>query len=341
MSATSRTVTVTGQQLASDYDIVLAHEHLFVDLSSWLDTADPAYETLRDQPVSVETIEMVRGNPFACPDNVILDDDEDIRRELEPLRRHDALIIDVTPDFIGRDPSRLARMSAVTGIDIVTGCGPYIQAAWPDELNSWGVEDFADHILGRFEETVPPAVIGEIGTSAEISKDEKRSLTGAARAQRQLGGVPLYVHLDPWSPQAHEALNIIEATGGDVTRTVLCHLDVSASADITLARSLLHRGCYVAFDIWGDEDQYGRNAMPTDRARASATAELVESGFGDRLVHSQDVCTKSQLTKFGGPGYGHLAENLPHLLGEAGLSPADITRQMAGNAMALLTAGPN
>ncbi len=340
MSASSHPVTVTGRLVASDYDIVLAHEHLFIDLSSWLDTADPAYETLRDQPVSAETIEMIRGNPFACPDNVKLDDDEDIRCELEPLRRHHALVIDVTPDFVGRDPSRLARMSAMTGIDIVTGCGPYIQAAWPDELHGWGVEDFTDHILGRFEKARPPGVIGEIGTSAEITGDEKRSLTGAASAQRQLSGVPLYVHLDPWSPQAHEALDIIEAAGGDVSRTVLCHLDVSASADITFARSLLHRGCYVAFDIWGDEDQYGRNAMPTDRARASATAALVESGYGDRLVHSQDVCTKSQLTKFGGPGYGHLVANLPRLLGEAGLSPADITRQMTGNAMSLLTVGP-
>ncbi len=328
--------TVDGRELAPDYDVVLAHEHLFIDLTCWLDTSDASHETLRDAQVGPETISSIRKNPFACRDNLLLDDETQILAELERLGGHRALIVDVTPDFIGRRPARLARVSRAAGVDIVTGCGSYIEAAWPAELHGWTIDDFAGHILRRFCDPRPAAVIGEIGTSAPITPAERRSLTGAARAQRRLGGVPMYVHLDPWRPQGHAALDIVEAAGGDLSTTVLCHLDVSVSSGLDLVRSVLARGCVIAFDVWGDEDEYGGAGMPTDLERATATAALIADGYGNRLVHSQDICTKSQLAAFGGPGFAHIPDHLPGLLSAAGVPPDDVRAQLAGNALALL-----
>jgi phosphotriesterase-related protein len=246
-------------------------------------------------------------------------------------------VIDVTPDGIGRDPARLAEISRATGVDIVTGCGPYIEAAWGPEIKELSENEFADRIIALFSSDVPPAVIGEIGTSSPITQRERRSLRGAAIAQSVLDA-PLYVHLDPWSPQGHEALDIIETSGGNLGRVVLCHLDVTATKDIDVAVSLLDRGCYIAFDIWGDEDIYGDNAMPTDASRAAATLELVKRGFGQQILHSQDVCTKSQLASFGGAGFAHMHTVARDLLTSVGLDAGQVQDQLSRNAIRMLRA---
>ena len=117
---------------------------------------------------------------------------------------------------------------------------------------------------------------------------------------------------------------------------MLCHLDPQIPAGLDYHRSLLARGCTIAFDLWGDEDQYGADRMPTDDERIAALLELIGAGFGGQLVHSHDVCLKSQLTRFGGPGYAHIPRVVRSRLLAAGLSEAEVARQLSGNARALL-----
>jgi phosphotriesterase-related protein len=76
--------------------------------------------------------------------------------------------------------------------------------------------------------------------------------------------------------------------------------------------------------------------MPTDVQRARATATLVAEGHGARLVHSQDVCTKTQLRRFGGAGYDHMLRRAGPLMRAEGMDPAEVRRQLAGNALALV-----
>jgi phosphotriesterase-related protein len=244
----------------------------------------------------------------------------------------------VTPDHLGGDVDQLARLSRMSGVDVIRGCGAYIERSWPEAFHSFDEQQFAEHILNQFETARPPAVIGEIGTSAPMTAAERRSLAGAALAQAELD-VPLYVHLHPWEPDAHAAIDLVEAHGGDLARTVLCHMDVTAPSAIDMIEDLLRRGCFVAFDIWGDEDIYGDVEMPADVDRARATADLVSRGWSARLLHSHDICTKSQLRKFGGPGFAHLPAKVPSLFRQAGLTDDDIERQLATNALSLLGLG--
>ena len=55
-------------------------------------------------------------------------------------------------------------------------------------------------------------------------------------------------------------------------------------------------------------------------------------------MHSHDVCLKSQLARFGGPGYAHIPRVVRPALRAAGLSEAEVARQLSGNARALLGA---
>jgi len=345
-----RTRTVLGEPLADGYDLVLAHEHLLIDIRCWLDEdareRDPA---LVDAAVGPDTLAAVRRNPFACLDNLVLDDEELLLGELAALRAvaGRALVVDVTPETVGRDVGGLAQLSRRSGVDVVYGCGPYIDASWPAGLRGRDSERHAEAIAAQFRALGPgvpvPAVIGEIGTSAPVTPDERAALRGAGMAQALLG-VPLYVHVDPWAPQAHEALDLLEAAGADLARVVVCHLDVSVRGSgnggdgggLALHQSLLRRGCLVAFDIWGDEYAYGDRGMPTDEQRLAATLELIAAGHGDRLLHAHDVCTKTQLRRFGGRGFTRLSEWLRPRLEQAGLSAAEIHGQLAGNARRLL-----
>jgi phosphotriesterase-related protein len=76
--------------------------------------------------------------------------------------------------------------------------------------------------------------------------------------------------------------------------------------------------------------------MPTDDERIAALLELIAAGYGGQLVHSHDVCLKSQLTRLGGPGYAHIPRVVRARLLAAGLSDAELARQLSGNARALL-----
>jgi phosphotriesterase-related protein len=329
--------TVTGEPLADRYDVVLAHEHLAIDIRCWLDETHEPSRHLRDQAVNERTVGAVRMNPFACLDNLVLDDRELIADELAPLRKAGrVLVVDVTPANVGRDVEALQRMSRAAGVDVVHGCGRYIAESRPGDDPSLPAEAYRDELLAEFRGSGPrPAVIGEIGTGDPIHPVEAASLRGAAMAQAELG-VPLYVHLHPWARHGHAALDLVEQAGGDVSQVVLCHLDPQIAGGLGYHRELIDRGATIAFDIWGDEDQYGHVAMPSDAERVAATVELVASGGGGQLVHSQDVCTKTQLRSFGGAGYDHLPRVVAAQLAAAGLDEPEVHRQLAGNALALL-----
>lgn len=318
---------------------MLAHEHLLIDIRCWLDEGHAPSRHLRDRSVDPAAPGPVRRNPFACLDNLVLDDPDLMARELahlEDLGR--TLVIDVTPQNVGRDLSAIARIAQAAAVDVVVGCGRYVAESRPGD-DALTVEDYRDEILAEFARRPRPAVIGEIGTGDPIAEVERRSLAGAVRAQERLG-VALYVHLHPWARRGHEALDVVVDAGGAPDRVVLCHLDPQIPAGLDYHRELMDRGATIAFDIWGDEDAYGHVRMPTDDERLTAVVALVADGYGDRLVHSQDVCTKTQLRAFGGAGFDHVPRVVGPRMAAAGLSPAEVHRQLAGNALALLSRPP-
>ena len=73
---------VDGRPLADDYEVVLAHEHLLIDIRCWHDATHAPTRHLADQPVSAANLEEVRTNPFSCRDNLVLDDRERIAHDL-------------------------------------------------------------------------------------------------------------------------------------------------------------------------------------------------------------------------------------------------------------------
>ena len=364
--------TVLGPVAADDLGPTLVHEHLFIDLWPWFDApeddATPAERAIAALTVVDDPLvkEIVRANPFAVRDNLVLDD---VALAVAELGRFAAAggrtVVDLTLDEIGRDPGMLRDIARRTGLNVVMGCGRYVARAHPMGLADLPEEAIRDEIirdltegvavrdtedvavLGRgpgdespsggpgSTERVRAGVIGEIGTSDPIDPREARVLRAAFAAQRETG-TTLYVHLDPWGRAGHAVLDACEAAGVDLDRVVLAHLDASLP-DHAYHRSLAARGAWIGYDIWGDEDAYGGRGMPTDDLRIAGVLVAHLDGWEDRLLVSQDVCLKSQLRAFGGPGYDHLLVDVRPRLEAAGLDPLEVDALLVDNPRRALT----
>lgn len=64
--------------------------------------------------------------------------------------------------------------------------------------------------------------------------------------------------------------------------------------------------------------------------------QLVERGHASRVLVAQDVCTKTQTTRYGGWGYSHISHHVEPRLLAAGLAPADLCTIRVENPARLL-----
>jgi phosphotriesterase-related protein len=317
-----RPVDVLGQPVDPDITLLLHHEHLCCDATCW---HQPSDDPQTQRAVADADLEDVRRRPWSYEDNLRLGD-ELVAEELGLIPSRRPAIIDVTPVDIGRSPEGLRALAVKTGVQVFMGCGRYVEGARAGETAK-DAAFYRDEILRDLEEGVDgvrAGVIGEVGVSNPITPLEEVSLRGAAQAQRE-SGAPLLVHIDGWDPNAHEALDIVESEGAELDSTLVCHLDWSvAMRSLDYQIGILERGVYIAFDTWGDELEYGGNQQPTDEQRIAALLELAERGHGERILHSNDISTKTQLSRYGGSGYLHIPAVVFPRLQERGLDEGEI-----------------
>jgi phosphotriesterase-related protein len=135
-------------------------------------------------------------------------------------------------------------------------------------------------------------------------------------------------------------LDVVVAAGGDLSRTIVSHVDRTLFSDAEML-ALAERGCVLEFDLFGTETSYYPQDptvdLPNDGGRVRAIRMLVRAGHGDRIVIAQDVCRKTQLTRYGGEGYGHILARVLPLMTARGIAPADIDRMTRENPRRLLT----
>ena len=250
-----------------------------------------------------------------------------------------ASVVDLTLPGVGRDPSWLARLSEATGLNVVMGCGWYRGAYYPAEalIDRRTVDDLADELVreatdGVGERAVRPGVIGEIGTDKPwLSALEERVHRAAARASRRTG-LAITTHA-VMSDVGLAQLRIFEDEGADPARVVIGHADSYPSLDHYLA--IVGRGASVEFDFLGmsftPQERYGEDRI------VELLCELLARDHGQRILLSQDVCHNSQLKRYGGNGYVHLAETFLPRLRAAGVSDAEIATITVDNPRRLLT----
>jgi phosphotriesterase-related protein len=70
---------------------------------------------------------------------------------------------------------------------------------------------------------------------------------------------------------------------------------------------------------------------------ADAIPRLIDAGYADRILLSQDVCTKMQLKRYGGTGYSFIMEKFLPEMRSRGVSEEHVRMMMVENPQRILT----
>ncbi len=349
-------LTVEGPIAPEQLGTTTTHEHVFMDMATgWFEQPDTAEaRRLAREPLSMELLGYVRRFPLRNRDNMRLESSEQAIEELRPFHRAGGnAVVDVTPKNVGSDPKGVHRVARATGLTVVHGTAYYTRPAHPEHVDRSTVEELADEFVadaeaGIADTDVPAGQIGEIGLSGTIHEQEEKVLRAGARAARRTG-LSLNVHPPLFGPEpspraALGALDVIEAEGLSMDRVVVSHMDQDhlAMQDLADHRRIAERGAYLEFDEWDAWDMYmpeKDHAYPSDATRVDAVLDLLEAGHGDRLLFGHDICTKMQLTRYGGKGYAYLPEHVLPWLRSRGVSGDTLERITVENPRRVLTVG--
>ena len=232
---------------------------------------------------------------------------------------------------IGRNPEGLKRISTATGVNVIM-CAGYYKDQWiPDSIKSKSIGELRDIIINDIIHGINGIHAGfiKIAMSRPISPFEEKVLIAAARAQVATGAA-IEVHFDgdlATIAQKHHVLDVFESEGVDLSRVCLNHAVPYVDLVDDLV-SLAQRGCYLAFDMLGLEI---RVAFQQKLQLSETLNALIDAGYINQILMSQDVCFSVCYVKNGGYGYAHILKNILPQLKTNGISDEQIHTIMVDN----------
>ena len=334
--------TVLGTIAPEQMGVTLPHEHLLIDFKVMFSEPTAASDKGRAyEPVSLANLGWVRQNFNANLDNLRLTDEQLAADEIL-LFKHagGSTVVDPTPTTLARDPLALARIARATGLNVVMGSGYYVHASHPPDMDARSVdalarEMIADVTTGVGNTGIRAGLLGEIGTTAPWTENEKKVLRAAIAAQRETGA-PLMIHPGRHPKMPMELAEFVQKEGGDLRRTIMCHI-CRTIADVTDVLDLAQTGIWLEYDLFGLENSYypyhPSFDMPNDGGRMAHILALITAGHRDQLLLSHDIAYKTSLVKYGGYGYHHLLLNVVPRLRAKGVDDAGLRRLLVENPM--------
>ncbi|MFV0343417.1 MAG: phosphotriesterase [Anaerocolumna sp.] len=297
--------TVNGN--VEELGITMSHEHIMIDLRR------------------------VRGDQ----ESYILEEDLAVSELLQAKELGVNAIIELTCNDMGRDVKKLKEISIQTGVHIICATGFYIKDYHTDLIKHAKVEEieeiFIKELQVGIEDTqIKAGIIGEIGYSRnESNNSEEKVLRAAGRASIKTKAC-VSTHCD-MGLLGKEQLRIMQNTGMNSDKIILGHTDLVGS--VAYQVSLLESGVNLAFDT------IGKTSYLPDEKRAEGICRLLDKGYGDKILLSQDVSRRSYLRMNGGAGYCKVMESFIPLLFKMGVSRAEIDKMLIDNPRRILEMG--
>jgi phosphotriesterase-related protein len=341
-------VTVLGPVPGNQLGITLPHEHLLLDFSCRYSPAHDETE-VGSLPAIGERWRLL-ARPAGYLANLDGTDIESAVAECDHfVRAGGGTIVDLTGEGLGADPIGLKHIAERTGLHVIASTGLYIESSLPAWVREGSVEEIADRLEDDIAtggaEGVPRGAIGEIGIEGvpTPSDFEMKLVRAAARAQARTGA-PCFLHvMSGILPETRTGIvNVVDtyvAEGGDISRLVMCHQDGSGS-DFAYQEQMLRRGLWFVYDTFGFESVFAFGdryiQLPTDSQRINEVATLIEAGFGEQLLISQDICYQMMKRNWGGWGYAHILDVLRPRFAAAGVDETMLMTLMVDNPRRLL-----
>jgi len=302
-------MTVLGPIAPGKLGRTLMHEHVLVDF------------------VGADKIEPGRYDP-----------EEVFQKALPHLQALKSLgcdtLVECTPNYLGRDPELLRRLSAASKLHIVTNTGLY-GAADDKYVPRFAYEETADQLADRwvreFEEGIPPSGIRpgfmKIGVDAgPLSEIDAKLVRAAARAHRRTGLV-IAAHTGDGKAALAE-LEVLKEEGVDPSAFIWVHAQSESDPGIHLRAAEL--GAWVEFD---------GIASASVEKHVDLVMRMKRAGHLDQVLVSHDAGWYHVGEPGGGNyrGYDTLFTQFLPALRKAGASDADIQTLLTHNPRAALT----
>ncbi len=290
--------TILGDIGADKLGMTLAHEHFIVNLNR-----------VRKDGVSY-----------------ILDVEEVVPEIEKAMAQGIDAAFEVTTIDLGRDVLKLKKISELTGLKIVCSTGFYLSEYHPAWLDDASKEEIAAIYIRELTEGIDDTgiragFIAEIASSnAGFTGNEKKILEAAGIASKKTG---FAVSTHTGRATAIETIETLLNEGVEPDKIIIGHQDLIDDHEYHL--SLLKYGVNIAFDTCG------KSAYMPDETRALNALKLVEAGYGDHLVLSNDVSRHSYFTTFGENGYTAVMGKVVPLMEKAGLKKEDIRKFLIDN----------
>ena len=313
--------TVCGEIPDDRLGATLAHEHLYVNLC------------------------IHSGKP----DNIVTDEALVIS-ELAVFREAGGQsILEMTSIGLDPNPQALRRISEASGVHIVRGISFYQATTYPEWVHTATVPQIADFFVSQIEEGDEGVCAGFLGEITSHNEDtpnfweytfhegEARVFQAAAQAQQRTG-VAISTHASQ-GRAGHAQLDLLEASGADLSRVVIGHCDTygheDEEQDMRYYHPILERGAVVEFDLIGwDEEWFG---IMNDDLRAERLAALIDQGYAGQLVISTDTCRLSQMRANGGRGFDYIWRDFLPRLRRLGVTDSDIHKILEDNPRRLIS----
>ena len=235
---------------------------------------------------------------------------------------------DFTPDYLGRDPEILRRLSDAVGMHIVTNTGYYgarEDVHLPPHVMSDSVDQLAGRWIREFEEGIGDTGIRpgfiKIGTDpGSLSEVDAKLVRAAARAHLATG-LTIAVHTGP-AEGAFEQMEILKEEGVDPSAWIWVH--AQGERDKAKHVGAAQRGAWVAFDgIKPRQEEMYLDLLTT----------MKENGLLNRVLISQDAGWYTVGEKNGGNfrGYRYLLDTFVPALQAVGFTEDEIKMLLERN----------
>lgn len=349
---TGKVQTVLGTIDADSLGLTLPHEHLLTDLSTYFsEPKEASQRKLAYEPIKLENLFWVRTHRAQNLEDLKMNDEQvAIRESLLYKNEGGNTIVELSNNGLFRDPRGLARISRATGLNVIMGAGYYVGASHPPELSTKTAGEITEEIvsditLGVGDTGIRSGIIGEIGCTVPLLETEQKVLRAGAAAQHRTGAA-ISIHPSSRDDLVLEIINILDNAGADLSRTIISHANHMGFSRTTL-RKLADAGCYIEIDNFGQPAVpfppfvFGRHLdVSSDTQRIDAIIQLIDDGYLNHILISQDVCFKTNLVTYGGYGYAHILRNVVHWMRAKGISDKQIHTIMVENPKHVLPFAP-
>tara|TARA_B100000029_G_scaffold499190_1_gene569228 strand:- start:6963 stop:8030 length:1068 start_codon:yes stop_codon:yes gene_type:complete len=326
--------TVCGLVKSENIGNLLPHEHILMDQSclhkipSQLDLKTFFYNDL-----TPETLGWIRHHNVPNIRNFKMTNIDTAISELKHYKKFGGdSIVDVTSIGLGRDPVGLAKISQATGVNVIAGTS-YKKTESDKKQKKYSEKLISDEMIkeihhGIDHTNIKAGIIGEIACDWPLNSENKKLLSASVNAQKITGAV-ITVHPGSNINSPQEIIKFLEQTKTNLNNVILNNLDKTIIKKEQFLE-IANYGCYIGLDLFGFEKSFTFNypkiKMPNDGRRMDIIEHLINNGFEDKILISQNISTQDRLLSYGGHGYFYILNHMVPRMKKRGFSESIINK---------------